>query len=101
MELVTNEWARIFLYALISIIALSSIIVSWALLRFSHSSAYLLKEAALMREELKGIDSRLTAIAKSLISIEGRLEREEVQIGRSDPIPESRSRPRRQSAPSP
>jgi hypothetical protein len=76
MEIITGGWQGVLLYLMAVTVAVSSAGICWKLWRLADSSVRLLDRAADVSDELKGIDSRLTAMAKSLVSIEAVLERD-------------------------
>jgi hypothetical protein len=77
MELITGEWTRLLVLVSIIAAAVSLVGICWILWRQSLMSIVLIRRATDVGDELRSMDSRLTDIAKSLISIEGLLEREQ------------------------
>lgn len=88
--------AEIILYVSIAVVAVSSVMICWVLWRLSYLCLRLVDEAGEVSNELKGIDSRLTALAKSLISMEALLEREPAGVKKTaSPTGSDESRARR------
>ena len=79
MEMIGAELTNIVFYVLLGVIAASSAVTCVALLRLANICFLLVNEAADVSHEIKSIDARLTELAKSIISIEALMEREQAR----------------------
>jgi hypothetical protein len=93
MELVGSGWLPA-MYVFFGFMAVISLVLAWVAWRFLQNFINALSEVAGISKELRAIDSRLTAIAKSSVSIEAHLERQKTGSHLESPLDQGRARPK-------